>query len=43
MPAALIEGFESHLNEKRYQEAYEMAKTDESFLGQVLSAGLAKL
>jgi biopolymer transport protein ExbB len=43
VPAALVEGFEAHLNEKRYQEAYEMAKSDESFLGQVLSAGLAKL
>jgi biopolymer transport protein ExbB len=42
-PVALVEGFESHLDEKRYQEAYEMAKGDESFLGQVLSAGLAKL
>jgi biopolymer transport protein ExbB len=43
VPVALLEGFEAHLNEKRYQEAYEMAKSDESFLGQVLSAGLAKL
>ena len=43
IPAGLIEGFESHLNEKRYQEAYEMAKADESFLGLVLSAGLEKL
>ncbi len=43
VPVALVEGFEAHLNEKRYQEAYEMAKNDESFLGQVLSAGLAKL
>jgi biopolymer transport protein ExbB len=43
LPVALVEGFEAHLNEKRYQEAYEMAKNDESFLGQVLSAGLAKL
>ncbi len=43
VPVALVEGFEAHLNEKRYQEAYEMAKADESFLGQVLSAGLAKL
>ena len=42
-PVHLVEGFEAHLNEKRYQEAYEMAKNDESFLGQVLSAGLAKL
>ena len=43
VPAALVEGFEAHLNEKQYQDAYEMAKNDESFLGQVLSAGLAKL
>jgi len=43
LPVGLLEGFEAHLNEKRYQEAYEMAKNDDSFLGQVLSAGLAKL
>lgn len=43
VPVHLVEGFETHLNEKRYQEAYELAKGDESFLGQVLSAGLAKL
>lgn len=42
-PSHLIDGFEAHLNEKRYQEAYEMAKADESFLGNVLSSGLAKL
>jgi biopolymer transport protein ExbB len=43
VPVHLVEGFEEHLNEKRYQEAYEMAKADDSFLGQVLSAGLGKL
>ena len=42
-PIALLDAFEQMLNEKQYQEAYEMAKSDESFLGQVLSAGLAKL
>lgn len=42
-PVHLVEGFEAHMNEKQYQEAYELAKSDESFLGQVLSAGLAKL
>ncbi|MCA9167806.1 MAG: MotA/TolQ/ExbB proton channel family protein [Planctomycetales bacterium] len=42
-PLQLVEAFEANLNEKKYQEAYELAKTDESFLGQVLSAGLAKL
>ena len=40
-PAALIESFEAHLNEEQYQEAYDAARNDESFLGQVLSAGLA--
>lgn len=42
-PSYLIEGFENHLNEKKYQEAYDLAKSDESFLGLVLSAGLGKL
>lgn len=43
IPESLVQVFESHLNEKRYQEAYELAKADESFLGLVLSAGLEKL
>ena len=43
VPIQLVQGFESHLDEKRYQEAFELAKSDESFLGQVLAAGLAKL
>lgn len=42
-PVHLIQGFEACLNEQKYQEAYEMAKADESVLGNVLSAGLAKL
>ncbi|MEM7457074.1 MAG: MotA/TolQ/ExbB proton channel family protein [Planctomycetota bacterium] len=42
-PQSLIEGFEARLDEKQYQEAYELAKADESFLGNVLSQGLAKL
>lgn len=43
VPMALVEEFEGCLNEKQYQEAYELARNDESFLGQVLSAGLSKL
>ncbi len=43
VPPDLVQNFENMLNEKRYQEAYELAKNDESFLGHVLSAGLAKL
>ena len=42
-PPELIEGFEAHLDNKDYQEAYELSKTDESFLGNVLAAGLARL
>ncbi len=42
-PLHLVEAFEAHLNEKRYQEAYELAKADESLLGQVLASGLSKL
>jgi biopolymer transport protein ExbB len=42
-PSGLVEGFEAQLKEKRYQEAYEFAKNDDSFLGNVLSAGLANL
>ena len=43
VPIQLVEGFEAFLNEKQYQEAFDLAKADESFLGQVLAAGLAKL
>ena len=43
MPSQLIESFDSLLNEKKYQEAYELAKNNDSFLGQVLSAGMARL
>jgi biopolymer transport protein ExbB len=43
VPAALVEGFEQHLNAKQYQEAYELAKADESFLGHILSAGLSRV
>lgn len=42
-PQELVDSFEEKLNEKDFQGAYDMARTDESVLGQVLSAGLAKL
>jgi biopolymer transport protein ExbB len=42
-PMHLVETFEEHLNEKRFQEAYDLAKNDDSVLGQILSAGMAKL
>jgi biopolymer transport protein ExbB len=43
MPPQLVQGFEAQLNEKQYQAAFEMAKADDSFLGKVLAAGMAKL
>ncbi|MCS7303559.1 MAG: MotA/TolQ/ExbB proton channel family protein [Thermoguttaceae bacterium] len=43
IPSMLLQVFEEHLNNKRYQEAYELVKVDESFLGQVLAAGMAQL
>lgn len=42
-PGHLVEAFEAHITEKRYQEAYELAKSDESVLGKVLAAGMARL
>ncbi len=42
-PVELVDDFEEMLNNKQYQDAYEMAKEHESVLGAVLSAGLAKL
>ena len=43
MPPGLIEGFEIHLDKKEFQQAYELAKADDSYLGRVLSVGLVKL
>ncbi|MFM2000757.1 MAG: Biopolymer transport protein ExbB [Planctomycetota bacterium] len=43
VPKQLVDEFEQKLNEKKFQEAYDLARADESVLGQVLSAGLAKL
>ncbi len=42
-PQHLVDTFEAQLKEKKYQEAYETAKNDDSFLGHVLAAGLTKL
>ncbi len=42
-PRHLADAFDAHLNEKRFQEAFDLAKADESMLGQMLSAGMSKL
>ena len=43
MPPGLSQAFESHLDAKEYQQAYELARNDDSYLGQVLAAGMGKL
>jgi len=43
MPPGLSQAFEAHLESKEYQQAYELAKTDDSYLGHVLAAGMSKL
>ncbi len=42
-PDELVLEFETKLNEKQYQEAYELLKGDKTFLGKVLMAGMSKL
>jgi biopolymer transport protein ExbB len=43
MPPGLSQEFEARLDAKDYQQAYELAKNDDSYLGQVLAAGMGKL
>lgn len=43
VPGALVEQFEGLLGGRQYQEAYEAAKADASFLGHLLSAAMARL
>ena len=42
-PRHLSEAFEANLNEKKFQEAFDLAKSDESMLGQMLAAGMQNL
>jgi len=42
-PRHLAEAFEANLNEKKFQEAFDLAKSDESMLGQMLAAGMQHL
>jgi len=43
MPTGLVQSFEAHLENKEFQQAYELAKADDSYLGHVLAAGMGKL
>lgn len=42
-PESLTEDFGKLLDENKFQEAYELAKEDESLLGRVLATGLARM
>lgn len=43
MPPDLSQQFEQHLENKEFQQAYELSKSNDSYLGKVLSAGMGKL
>jgi len=43
MPSGLVEQFETLVEEKDYQGAYETALESDSFLGKVLAAGMSKM
>jgi biopolymer transport protein ExbB len=43
LPPELVEQFEQKLNSKDYQGAYELARSNDSFLGRVLAAGMGRL
>jgi biopolymer transport protein ExbB len=42
MPAALMDGIENNIKEKKFQEAYDLAKTDESLIGRLVTAGIVR-
>ena len=42
-PHALVEDFAKLVDDKKFQEAYELAKENDSLLGKVLAAGLSKM
>lgn len=43
LPSTFIEEFEHQLQAKDYQSAYESAKSNDSFIGRVLAAGMGRL
>jgi biopolymer transport protein ExbB len=42
-PRHLAAAFEAQVNEKKFQEAFDVAKNDDSMLGQMLAAGMQNL
>jgi biopolymer transport protein ExbB len=43
IPAGFVEDFTDTVNKRKYKEAFDMAREDGSFLGRVLTTGMARL
>jgi biopolymer transport protein ExbB len=43
VPPGFVEDFTDTVNRRKFKEAYEMAKEDDSYLGRVLATGMARL
>jgi biopolymer transport protein ExbB len=43
IPPGFVEDFTDTVNKRRFKEAYEMAREDNSFLGRVLTTGMSRL
>jgi biopolymer transport protein ExbB len=43
IPPGFVDEFTDIVNKRKFKEAYDMAKNDPSFLGRVLTAGMARL
>jgi biopolymer transport protein ExbB len=43
VPPEFVEEFTDTINKRRFKEAFELARSDNSFLGRVLAAGMARL
>lgn len=43
IPPGFVEDFTDTVNKRRFKEAYDMAKEDGSFLGRVMTTGMARL
>lgn len=43
IPPGFVEDFTETVNKRRFKEAYEMAREDDSFLGRVLTTGMSRL
>jgi biopolymer transport protein ExbB len=43
VPPEFVEEFTETINKRRFKEAFELARTDSSFLGRVIAAGMARL